>query len=332
MFVDELELILRGGKGGAGCVSFRRDRFNPRGGPDGGDGGDGGSVVLLPTTHENTLYHLAGRRVFAAASGQPGGSRDCAGRKGEDLVLSVPVGTGVLDAVRGHRLKDLAVAAEAFVAAGGGRGGRGNARFATATHRTPRRAEAGQLGEERAVVLSLKLIADVGLIGLPNAGKSTLLARLSRARPKIADYPFTTLEPHLGIVEAHQDRAFVMADLPGLIEGAHAGKGLGDRFLKHVERTRLLLHLVDCAADGDPMVAFAVVRRELAAYSDSLAARPSLLVATKVEDAAAEARAGELEARAEQAVHRISAATGRGLRELLAAVVRLLPGEAMPAS
>ncbi|MEM7198800.1 MAG: GTPase ObgE [Planctomycetota bacterium] len=324
MFVDEIQFLVQGGSGGSGCLSFLREKYRPRGGPDGGDGGNGGDVVLVATIHENTLYHLAGRRSFGADKGQPGGPKERTGRRGGDLVLKVPVGTVVLDADRGHTLKDLREPDQPFVAAKGGRGGRGNARFATATNRTPRRADAGQPGEERRLRLSLKLIADVGLVGLPNAGKSTLLSRLSRARPQVADYPFTTLEPHLGIVQASGHRTFVMADLPGLIEGAHEGKGLGDRFLKHVERTRVLLHLVDCGSDGDPVAAFDVVRKELAGYSAALAERPSLTVATKVEDEAAEVRAAALESRVGRPVVRISAVTGDGLAALGSALEPLL--------
>ena len=326
MFVDELELNVLGGRGGDGCLSFRREAYAPRGGPDGGDGGDGGSVVLIATTHENTLYHLVGRRTFAAQNGQQGGGADCFGKKGEDLILKVPVGTVVLDAERGNVLKDLTDAERPFVIAQGGQGGRGNARFATATNRAPRRYEKGQPGEARRIRLSVKLIADVGLLGLPNAGKSTLLAALSRARPKIAAYPFTTLEPMLGIVPLGSQGSFVMADIPGLIEGAHAGKGLGDKFLKHLERTRVLLHLVDCStsADQEPAAAWRVIRNEVAGYSSELAARPTLVVATKVEDDQAQERARELAAAIGEKVVPISAATRRGLDVLLGTVAPFL--------
>jgi GTP-binding protein len=334
MFVDELEFIVRAGKGGEGRVSFLREKFMPRGGPDGGDGGDGGSVILTPSTHENTLYHLAGTKVYAAKSGIPGGKKNCGGKNAEDLVLEVPVGTIVFDAERGNVLKDLQKAGEPFVVARGGRGGRGNARFATPTNRAPRTAESGELGEERSVRLSLKLIADVGLIGLPNAGKSTLLAALSRARPKIADYPFTTLEPHLGIVSVRGHATLVMADIPGLIEGAHLGKGLGDKFLKHVERTRLLLHLVDCSAE--PMLAaaeaVAVIRGELRSYSRSLAERPALLVATKVEDAESRARAEQLGRQLGERVHMISAVTRTGLVPLIDTVASMIGPKATSGS
>lgn len=327
LFVDEIEFTVRGGKGGDGCVSFRREKFAPKGGPDGGDGGDGGAVILVPTPHHNTLHHLVGRVLYEAGKGQPGGSRDRTGRSGDDLKLEVPVGTVVIDAARGNVLKDLHTAGDGFAIVRGGRGGKGNTRFATATHRTPRRADSGTVGEERAVRLSLKLIADVGLVGLPNAGKSTLLSTLSRARPRIADYPFTTLEPCLGIVEAPGDRTFVMADLPGLIEGAHEGKGLGDKFLKHIERTRVLLHLVDCATAEDPYHDYEVVRGELAGYSQALADRPCLLVATKCEDEESAARAADLEQRSGQKVVRISAATRAGLPGLLAALAPVLWGD-----
>jgi GTP-binding protein len=329
MFVDEYECTVRGGKGGDGCVSLRHEAYAPRGGPDGGDGGDGGSVILSPSVHENTLYHLVGRRVYAAEDGRQGSSSNCAGRKGEDLVLQVPVGTVVYDAEHGNVLKDLDRPDAPFEVARGGRGGRGNARFATATNRTPRRAETGRPGEERRVLLSVKLIADVGLIGLPNAGKSTLLARLSRARPKIADYPFTTLEPCLGIVHLGEDRTLVMADIPGLIEGAHAGRGLGDKFLKHVERTRVLLQLVDCspASPTEPEAAWRVIRDELESYSPELAARPTLVVATKVEDAEAAVLAKRLAQAVGAQVLPISAATGAGLPELLAALGPFLSQE-----
>src|SRR5436190_1146376 len=246
MFVDELEIRVRAGKGGNGCVCFLRDAKTLRGGPNGGDGGDGGDVVLLPTTHCNTLFHLTGRGTFAAQNGGQGLPQNCGGKDAVDLVIEVPVGTLVLDAERHNVLQDLDTPDRPWVLARGGHGGRGNTHFATATHRTPREAERGKEGEARRVLLSLKLIADVGLLGLPNAGKSTLLATLTKARPKIAGYPFTTLEPILGIAQGPGEATFVIADIPGLIEGASRGKGLGDKFLKHIERTRVLLHLIDC--------------------------------------------------------------------------------------
>jgi GTPase len=326
MFVDELVIHVRAGNGGNGCVSFLRDAKVLRGGPNGGDGGDGGDVVLLPTTHCNTLFHLTGRGTVGAPNGGDGRASNCGGKDAGDLVIEVPVGTQVLDADRGNLLQDLDVADAPWVLARGGHGGRGNSHFATATHRTPRTAETGKPGEERRVRLSLKLIADVGLLGLPNAGKSTLLATLTKARPKIAGYPFTTLEPMLGIAQGPGEATFVLADVPGLIEGAAAGKGLGDKFLKHVERTRLLLHLVDC---GDlplepPEQAWQIVRRELADHSPELARRPTMVVATKVEDEAGTARARALATAIGQPVLAISSATGDGLKQLVLAVWSML--------
>ncbi|MCA8974331.1 MAG: GTPase ObgE [Planctomycetes bacterium] len=326
MFLDELEISVRAGKGGDGCISFLRDANTQRGGPNGGDGGNGGDVVFLPTTHKNTLYHLTGQRVLAARNGQQGGSKDCCGKAGEDLVVELPVGTVVLDAARGNVLMDLDKPDVPWTIARGGYGGRGNSRFATATNRTPRTAETGKDGEERRIRLSLKLIADVGLLGLPNAGKSTLLSALTKARPKIASYPFTTLEPMLGIAQGPGDSTVVVADIPGLIEGAHEGKGLGDKFLKHIERTRLLLHLVDCGdlPGAEPAIAHATVRREIEGHSSELAARPSIVVATKVEDEASRQRAAALATAIGKPVMPISSATGKGLKELLQAVIAVL--------
>ena len=332
MFVDELEIHVRAGNGGNGCASFLRDAKVQRGGPNGGDGGDGGDVVLLPTTHCNTLFHLTGRGTFGAPNGGDGRGSNCGGKDAGDLVIEVPVGTQVLDAARGNLLQDLDVADRPWVLARGGHGGRGNSHFATATHRSPREAEKGKPGEERRVRLSLKLIADVGLLGLPNAGKSTLLATLTKARPKIAGYPFTTLEPMLGIAQGPGEATFVVADVPGLIAGASAGRGLGDKFLKHVERTRLLLHLVDC---GDlplepPEQAWAIVRKELAGHSPELAQRPAIVVATKVEDDAARARAQALASAIGQPVLPISSATGAGLDGMVLAIWSML--SSLPAS
>ncbi len=326
MFVDELVIDVRAGNGGNGCISFLRDAKVLRGGPNGGDGGDGGDVVLLPTTHCNTLFHLTGRGTFEARNGGDGRPQNCGGKDADDLVIEVPVGTQVFDAERGNLLHDLDAKDRAWVLARGGHGGRGNTHFATSTHRTPRHAETGKPGEHRAVRLSLKLIADVGLLGLPNAGKSTLLATLTKARPKIAGYPFTTLEPMLGIARGPGEATFVLADIPGLIEGASTGRGLGDKFLKHVERTRLLLHLVDC---GDlplmpPQQAWEVVRGELLQHSPELAQRPSVVVASKVENDAGKARAQQLATTIGAPVLAISSATGAGLAELVAAVWSML--------
>lgn len=326
MFVDELEFTVRAGKGGDGCISFLRDKKTQRGGPNGGDGGKGGDVILLPTTHKNTLYHLTGQRLHAAKNGQQGGSKDCYGKGGDDLTIEVPIGTVVLDAERGNALRALDQPDKPWMIVRGGHGGRGNARFATATNRTPRKAEKGKEGEERAIRLSLKMIADVGLLGLPNAGKSTLLSAVTKARPKIASYPFTTLEPMLGIAEGPGDTTVVVADIPGLIEGANDGKGLGDKFLKHIDRTRLLLHLIDCSdlPFDDPVDAWCMLRRELEGHSPELAARPSIVVATKVENEDARARAAALATAVGLPVLPISSATGGGLPELLRAVVTML--------
>ena len=286
LFVDEVVIHVRGGKGGDGCVSFRREKYIPKGGPDGGDGGHGGSVILVARAGPNTLLDLAGRHHYRAPDGRPGSGSNCAGKRGAHLVVTVPVGTLVYDATTGVLLKDLVQDGQAVRVARGGRGGRGNAYFVTATHQVPREFEPGLPGQERTLRLELKLIADVGFVGLPNAGKSTLLARLTRARPKIADYPFTTKEPQLGIAELPGFRRLVLADLPGLIEGAHEGVGLGDRFLRHIERTRVIVHLVElCPPEGapPPAEAYRIIRRELEKYSAALAAREEIVVGTKLD-------------------------------------------------
>ena len=325
-FKDEVVVEVRAGNGGSGCMSFLREKFMPRGGPDGGDGGHGGSVVLVARAAESTLYPLTRRRILKAQNGQPGGKKECYGKSGRDLRVFVPTGTVVFDQEHGNLLKDLVADGQEVVVARGGRGGRGNARFATSTNRAPRQFEKGQLGERRGLRLELKLIADVGLIGLPNAGKSTLLSKVTAARPKIADYPFTTLEPQLGIVDVRGVRPFVMADIPGLIEGAHAGRGLGDRFLRHVERTRVLLHLVDVSGSAPlaPEEAWRVVRAELAAYAPELSVRPTLVVATKMDDPDAAARADDLERAVAAPIQRISAVTGQGMGTLFTALVPYL--------
>jgi len=320
MFRDECEIEVRGGRGGDGLVSFRREKHVPRGGPDGGNGGDGGSVVLVARSEVNSLLKVGRRPLYRGSDGAPGGPRDRSGANGVDQEVQVPVGTQIYDAARGHLLRDLLRAGDTCVVAAGGRGGRGNASFASAIQQTPRRADPGEDGEERRLRLELKLIAQVGLVGLPNAGKSTFLASVSRATPRIADYPFTTLSPQVGIATVGEDATLVLADLPGLIEGAADGAGLGFRFLRHVERCSVLLHLVDVSEEAStaPAEALQVVEHELGDYSPELAARPRLLVATKCEDPAAEERALELERVAGRPVQRISAATGRGVKELLA--------------
>jgi GTP-binding protein len=333
MFIDERALTVRSGKGGDGIVAWRREKRVPRGGPAGGDGGRGGSVILRADVQLTTFADMEDVREVRAPNGQPGGGNCRTGASGSDRILAVPPGTTVYDAETGVRLEDLAEEGRTWVAAEGGRGGRGNAQFATATNQRPTHAEPGEEGQERELRLELRVLADVGLVGLPNAGKSTLLSRLSSARPRIADYPYTTLTPHLGIVEIGDFRRFVMADLPGLIEGAHRGHGLGDRFLRHLERTRVLVHLVELEPlDGaDPVEGYEAVRRELEAYGRHLAGRPEVVAATKVDvvdpDMLAPALS-RLAAAVDREVHPISAVTGAGLPELLGAVAAAL--EAAP--
>jgi GTP-binding protein len=332
-FLDETRIHVRGGRGGDGCVAFRREKYVPRGGPSGGDGGHGGSVWLVGDEGVNTLYHLRFRSLYEGERGRHGEGSNRSGRSGGDLELEVPLGTQVFDDDSGDMLGEVVADGQRLRVARGGRGGRGNARFATATHQAPRRADPGEEGEERTLRLELKLLADVGVVGLPNAGKSTLISRISAARPKIADYPFTTLVPQLGVV-AEDDlvEPFVVADLPGLIEGAALGAGLGIQFLKHVERCRVLLHLVDLAGDLGAGDGAAVVEElktlegELEAFDPDLLERPRLLVGSKL-DAAREERSGALRAAAAERdlpYLEISSATGRGIPELIRALRRLL--------
>jgi GTP-binding protein len=318
LFRDEILLHVAGGRGGDGCVSFARERLRPRGGPDGGPGGDGGDVVIVADDSLNTLDEWAGRGLIRAQDGARGGPNSRQGRKGRALFLKVPVGTVIRDARQNRQICDLDRRGQEFFAARGGKGGRGNRSFATPTVQSPREAEKGSPGQERRYRLELKMIADVGIVGLPNAGKSTLLSKLSRARPKIAAYPFTTLTPSLGVVELDAGHWITVADLPGLIEGAHRGVGLGDRFLRHVERTRLILHLVDVSADAatPPEEAYRVTRRELNEYSASLAARPELVVASKIDLAGSRAGAKKLAAACGAEVMEVAAAEGRGLKRL----------------
>jgi GTP-binding protein len=326
MFIDEAEIFVRAGKGGDGCVSFRREKFEPHGGPDGGTGGDGGQVILRATPGIDTLLDFTGRHHWYAENGKPGSGKEKSGSKGDDVVIGLPVGTLVYDGETGVLLKDLAEPLMECLIARGGKGGRGNKYFATPTQQTPRTAEPGLPGEERKLRLELKLIADVGLVGLPNAGKSTLLSRISRARPKIAAYPFTTLQPQLGIVELSGDRRIVVADIPGLIEGAHEGAGLGDAFLRHIERTRLIVHVVDvCPLDeGDPAEAYRTIRRELQEYSAALAAKPEIVVANKLDLSDSQEPAEELARAIGAEVLPISAVSGQGMKDLIEAMWRSL--------
>jgi GTP-binding protein len=329
MFVDEVEVFVRGGEGGRGCVSFRREKYVPRGGPDGGDGGRGGSVILEADPGLTTLLDFRYRRHYSARRGEHGQGSNCHGARAPDLILRVPLGTVVRERDGGTVLGDLTLPGERLCVAAGGRGGRGNARFATSTHRAPRRADPGQPGAERWLVLELKLLADVGVVGFPNAGKSTLVARLSAARPKIAPYPFTTLVPTLGLVRLDDERSFVIADVPGLIPGAAEGRGLGLRFLRHLERTRVLVHLLDLdpATGRDPVDDWRQIQAELARYSPELAARPQLIAANKtdLDGAAPRLRSVErLGRRQRLPVVPIAARTGAGLAQLRAAVGALL--------
>ncbi|HUI42579.1 MAG TPA: GTPase ObgE [Terriglobia bacterium] len=325
MFIDEASIRVAGGGGGNGCVAFRREKYVPRGGPSGGDGGHGGSVYLESNHHLNTLLQFRYKREFTAERGRHGEGSNRHGRDGEDLVLALPAGTVVYDEASGEKLFDFDTPGERYLAARGGRGGRGNARFATSTHQAPRRAHPGRPGEERALRLELKLLADVGLVGFPNVGKSTLISRLSAARPRIADYPFTTLEPCLGVVALDLERSFVMADIPGLIAGAHEGKGLGIRFLKHIERTRLLVHLIDVAEESgrDPVDDYCVILAELESFSPAVAAKPMLLVASRADAAGDGARLETLRRFARERgepLYEISGVTGQGLEDLKRAI------------
>jgi GTP-binding protein len=331
-FVDEATIKVQAGNGGRGCVSFRREKFVPFGGPDGGDGGDGASVYLRAAAGINTLADFRISRTYRAAHGEAGGSRDCTGRGGDDLYVAVPVGTVVQDMDTDEVLGDLTHVGQSVLVAKGGKGGWGNTRFKSSTNRSPRKFGPGLPGERRALKLEMKLIADVGLLGLPNAGKSTLIRAVSAARPKVADYPFTTLHPNLGVVAVGTHRSFLMADIPGLIEGAAEGAGLGIKFLKHLQRTRVLLHLIDVAPldpDADPARDARAIVTELKKFSADLASKPRWLVLNKIDLLAAE----EVEQRCRDIVrrlrwkgpvYRISGATGQGTKELCQDVMKFL--------
>jgi GTP-binding protein len=320
MFIDRAQITVRGGQGGNGCVSFRREKYVPKGGPNGGDGGDGGDVILQVDENVNTLLDFRRRRRFQAGNGLHGQGSDKHGKRGRDIIIRVPPGTLVKDRTTERLVSDLVEHEQRAIVARGGKGGRGNARFASSTNQAPREAEQGQQGEERELSLELRLLADVGLVGLPNSGKSTLLAKLSSARPKIAEYPFTTLEPNLGVVRLGEFRQALLADIPGLISGAHNGKGLGIQFLQHIERTKVLLYLLDITAT-DPQEDYQTLREELSSYHPDLLRRPSLVVLNKI-DLWPEGRDyPAIKVQGENPQHAISALTGAGtesLRELIA--------------
>ena len=338
MFVDEVDIHVEAGHGGRGCLAFRREKFVPRGGPSGGDGGHGGSVYLVASPHINTLINFRFHPEFTAERGEHGMGSNCHGRSGSDVVVPLPLGSVVTDADTGERVADLTRPGEKVLLAGGGNGGWGNQHFATSTRQSPRFAKKGLPGAERRLSIELKLLADVAIVGFPNAGKSTLISVISAAKPKIADYPFTTLVPHLGVVRGHDHETLVVADIPGLIEGASRGAGLGIRFLKHVERCRLLCHLVDASAEGDAERDVAVLETELAAFSPEVASRPRILAASKCDAISDPARLESIRAAAERRglpFLEISAATRRGLDELVGLFFRLAgpspAGSAAPA-
>jgi GTP-binding protein len=330
MFIDEAKIQVRAGNGGNGCMAFRREKFVPRGGPSGGDGGKGGDVIMESSERHNTLVHFRFNPEYKAERGRHGEGSNRTGREGADVILKVPVGTIVCDDSTCERVHDFSHADDRIVVARGGRGGRGNARFATSTHQAPRECEAGFPGEERTLRLELKLLADVGLVGYPNAGKSTLISRISAARPKIADYPFTTLQPNLGVVVVGEEPSavsFVVADIPGLIEGAHTGAGLGTQFLRHIERTRLLVHLVDVSDSSgrpDPAKDYAVITNELASFGAGLEQKPVLVVASKMDVANQDklARLRRYCTKHKLPLYPISAVTGEGIDKLTHAIAK----------
>ncbi len=316
MFVDRAKIFVASGHGGSGCVSFRREKFLPKGGPDGGDGGDGGNVIIVGDPHMRSLLDFKGGKHFRAQRGEHGKGANRHGRKGKDVIIRVPPGTMVYDADTGKLLADICSPDDRVVVARGGKGGKGNARYVTPTHQAPREWEPGEPGEERTLILELKLIADVGLVGLPNAGKSTLLSRLSKARPKIADYPFTTLHPNLGVVKYKNYTSFVIADIPGLIEGAHEGKGLGHEFLRHIERTRALVILIDVQSE-DPLQDYHTLFHELESYNPALLQKPRIVTFSKVDTLPPDQRRHPAEEQFQEPVLYISSVTGEGLETLV---------------
>src|SRR5687768_1054218 len=329
MFIDQATTRVKAGDGGHGCVAFRREKFVPKGGPSGGDGGIGGSVWIVASRRLNTLYHLKFQREWKAGRGEHGMGSNCSGEQGADVTIELPIGSVIRDKDSGDVIADLAYDGERVLVAKGGRGGWGNQHFATATRQAPRFAQDGNPGEERELFIELKLIADVGLVGLPNAGKSTLISVVSAAKPKIADYPFTTLEPNLGVVDMGDFKTFVIADIPGLIEGASEGAGLGHRFLRHVERTKLILHLVDVSSFSgrDPVEDYEIINHELANYDQELGDRPQIVVATKIDALDDPTRRDDLKKRAKvdhKLFFEISSVTNAGVRELVQAVSRHL--------
>jgi GTPase len=335
-FLDQAKVLVKAGDGGNGCMAFRREKFVPRGGPSGGDGGRGGDITLVAAAHHNTLLQFSFNPEHKAERGRHGLGSNRSGADGASIDVPVPVGTVVYDEATGEKLFDFTEVGQRFVVARGGKGGRGNQHFATPTHQAPTEHEPGRPGEERRLRLELKLLADVGLVGFPNAGKSTLISRISAARPKIADYPFTTLEPNLGVVQLPDWKSFVVADIPGLIEGAHEGHGLGIQFLRHIERTRLLVHLVDVseASGRDPVQDFEIVMQELASFSDELAAKPMIVAATKMDSAQDPERVSSLRKVAEERgleFFEISSATGQGIEVLKYAMAeRVVASEPRP--
>ncbi|HSO26947.1 MAG TPA: GTPase ObgE, partial [Anaerolineales bacterium] len=326
MFIDEAMIEIQSGRGGDGIVHFRREKFVPRGGPDGGDGGRGGDVILTVNPRLNTLSNFRYRQQFRAEDGDRGGPNNRTGKSADDLVVAVPPGTVVYDQASGEILADMVGEEQRFTIARGGRGGRGNARFANSRNQAPRIAEKGEPGEEKKVRLELKLIADIGIVGVPNAGKSTFLSVVTNARPKIAAYPFTTLEPNLGVAELDDERSLVLADIPGLIEGAHSGVGLGHNFLRHIQRTRVLIHLLDGMSE-DPLLDYAQINSELALFDEKLAEKPQVVALNKNDLPAVQARWPEIKSRLQDrgvTPYAISAVTGQSVREVLYQAVRLL--------